>query len=101
MARFRKATLRKAECSVLNRRSFLSSSVISSLSLGLSGSETQNLWAQLQSLPSKLPDRYLYDHNEEAYWRELRQQFLIPVDEIYLNNGTVGSSPVPVLRAVF
>jgi len=29
------------------------------------------------------------------------QQFLIPADEIYLNNGTVGSSPAPVLRAIF
>jgi len=33
--------------------------------------------------------------------RELRQQFLIPADEVYLNNGTVGSSPGPVLRAIF
>ena len=31
----------------------------------------------------------------------MRQQFLIPEDEIYLNNGTVGSSPAPVLRAIF
>ena len=31
----------------------------------------------------------------------MRKQFLIPEDEIYLNNGTVGSSPAPVLRAVF
>ncbi len=60
-----------------------------------------NLWAQLESLPSKLPDRSLFDQNEDAYWRELRKQFLIPADEIYLNNGTVGSSPAPVLRAVF
>ena len=29
------------------------------------------------------------------------RQFLIPADEIYLNNGTVGSSPAPVLRAIF
>ena len=31
----------------------------------------------------------------------MRSQFLIPEDEIYLNNGTVGSSPAPVLRAIF
>src|SRR5207245_10614144 len=32
---------------------------------------------------------------------ELRKQFVIPADEVYLNNGTVGSSPAPVLRAIF
>src|SRR5580658_4999474 len=86
---------------MLSRRSFLSSSFASSLALGAGLAGRGNLWAQLESLPSKLPDRTLFDQNEEAYWRELRQQFLIPADEVYLNNGTLGSSPAPVLRAVF
>src|SRR5262249_53386697 len=51
--------------------------------------------------PPKLPERALYDSNEEAYWTEMRKQFVIPADEVYLNNGTVGSCPLPVLRAVF
>ena len=82
---------------MLNRRGFLSSSLAVSAGLAFRGS----LWAQLASMPSKLPDRSLYDSNEEGYWREMRKQFLIPADEVYLNNGTVGSSPAPVLRAVF
>jgi isopenicillin-N epimerase len=56
--------------------------------------------AQSQSTPA-LPSGSLFARDEEAYWAELRKQFLIPVDEVYLNNGTVGSSPHPVLRAVF
>jgi len=85
---------------MLNRRTFLSSTFASTLAATAIPKRTY-LWAQLQSLPTHLPDRSLLDQNEDAYWRELRQQFLIPGDEIYLNNGTVGSSPAPVLRAVF
>ena len=86
---------------MLNRRNFLTSSVASSLALSTTVSWRGKLWAQIESLPSRLPDRALFDSNEDAYWRELRKQFLIPADEVYLNNGTVGSSPAPVLRAIF
>src|SRR6202043_1098871 len=91
----------KEESGMLNRRSFLSSSFASSLAVGAGLAGSGNLWAQLESLPPKLPEHSLYDQDEDAYWREMRKQFLIPPDEIYLNNGTVGSSPAPVLRAVF
>jgi isopenicillin-N epimerase len=84
-----------------NRRHFLSSSLASSFAMSVTVPWRGNLWPQLESLPAHLPDRSLYDSNEDAYWRELRAQFLIPADEVYLNNGTVGSSPAPVLRAVF
>ncbi len=80
---------------MIDRRSFLSSALFAGYAV------RTGLFAQLQSVPSALPDRSLFDANEDAYWRELRKQFLIPADEIYLNNGTVGSSPAPVLRAVF
>ena len=93
--------LRSRKELMLNRRAFLSSSLASSVAFGSTLAWRNDLWAQLESLPSRLPDRSLYESNEDAYWRELRKQFLIPVDEVYLNNGTVGSSPGPVLRAVF
>src|SRR5579863_9331169 len=85
---------------MLDRRGFLSSLAAAA---GVAGSLSLSPgWPRLlEQAPAKLPDRSLYDSNEEAYWTELRKQFLIPGDTIYLNNGTVGSSPAPVLRAVF
>src|SRR5260370_33124486 len=85
---------------MLDRRGFLSSfggAAVVGTALNFGG----ELFAQLAEAPGQLPDRGLYDSNEEAYWTELRKQFLIPADEVYLNNGTVGSSPAPVLLAIF
>lgn len=48
-----------------------------------------------------MPNSSLYSQNEDAYWAAVRKQFIIPDGHIYLNNGTVGSSPLPVLKAVF
>src|SRR2546430_1846209 len=95
------------EESMIDRRGFLSSVVsagfvgagaaASVAGLGFSVECREMLGQTL----AKLPDRALYDSDEEGYWSELRKQFLIPPDVIYLNNGTVGSSPAPVLKAVF
>jgi isopenicillin-N epimerase len=82
---------------VLDRRQFLSRSAGLAASLAFS----EPLLAQLANYPASLPDRSQFTNNEDAYWAELRKQYVIPTDEIYLNNGTVGSSPAPVLRAVF
>jgi isopenicillin-N epimerase len=81
----------------MDRRRFVSSA------LGMAGAVAvaPRLWAQLSAVPPSLPPHELLDTNEDAYWAEIRKQFLIPPDMVYLNNGTVGSSPAPVLRAVF
>jgi selenocysteine lyase/cysteine desulfurase len=84
---------------MVDRRSFLSSFAgLAALGSTPVSSTCEDILAHF---PDKLPDRALYDTNEEAYWSEVRKLFLIPEDEVYLNNGTVGSSPSPVLRAVF
>src|SRR5882762_4336899 len=91
---------RLVEGTMIDRRGFLSS--IAGVAGAASALGLPPKWNALleQELP-KLPDSALYGSNEEAYWAELRKQFLIPADEVYLNSGTVGSSPMPVLRAVF
>jgi len=82
---------------MLDRRGFLSSIAGAAGALHL----PHHWLSLLEHAPARLPDSSLYDLSEESYWTELRKQFLIPEDEVYLNNGTVGSSPAPVLRAVF
>ena len=85
---------------MIDRRGFLSSFAGIAGVAGAAGLAPKWAAALEQEAP-KLPDRALYDSNEEAYWTEMRKQFVIPADEVYLNNGTVGSCPLPVLRAVF
>jgi selenocysteine lyase/cysteine desulfurase len=85
---------------MVDRRGFLSS-LAGAAAVGTALNFGGELFAQVAQAPSQLPDRGLYNSNEEAYWAELRKQFVIPADEVYLNNGTVGSSPAPVLRAIF
>ena len=87
---------------MLDRRSFLSTfpsvAALGVVPFPAIPAVTDDFLAQF---PTKLPDASLYDTDEEAYWTEIRKLFLIPEEEVYLNNGTVGSSPAPVLRAVF
>src|SRR5262245_39203909 len=80
---------------MLDRRSFLAS-ISAAAALGLNPA----VLAQSAKQSSQLPPHNLLDSNEDAYWAEVRKLFLIPEDVVYLNNGTVGSSPTPVLQAV-
>ncbi|MGB2671807.1 MAG: aminotransferase class V-fold PLP-dependent enzyme [Candidatus Acidiferrum sp.] len=85
---------------MIDRRGFLSS--IAGAAGAAGALSLAPAWPKLlEQAPTHLPDNALFDSNEEKYWSEIRKQFLIPADEVYLNNGTVGSSPAPVLRAIF
>ncbi len=81
-----------------DRRGFLSSLRAVAATAALPITKIYDDLAHLSLVP--MPDAALYDKDEEAYWTAIRKQFLIPEDEVYLNNGTVGSSPMPVLKAI-
>ena len=82
---------------MLDRRRFLSTTAGVAAALAV----PRALLAQLETIPPSLPEPPAQRKDVEKYWAEIRRQFLIPQDVVYLNNGTVGSSPAPVLRAVF
>ena len=74
---------------MLDRRRFLSSGV----ALGGAAAFNKQLFARGAAAPGDLLSSALYGSDEDSYWAEVRKQFLIPEDEVFLNNGTVGSSP--------
>lgn len=82
---------------MLDRRRFLTAGSGLAATLML----PERLLAEWQHVPSAWPAAALHASDPDAYWAAIRKKFLIPRDEIYLNNGTVGSCPEPVLRAVF
>ncbi len=76
-----------------NRRGFLRSA---SLLAGLSLTEMEAMAAnsQLQNSGNPIAD------DDETYWQNVRQLFPLTKDWAYLNNGTMGPSPYPVIEAV-
>jgi isopenicillin-N epimerase len=85
---------------MVNRRAFLQNATAAMGAAGL-GALPSALRAQCTLEAPPLPDASLYTRDEEKYWREIRKQFILPEDTVYLNVGTVGCSPAPVLQAVF
>src|SRR5882672_7844931 len=50
---------------------------------------------------TKPPDDSLYARDPESYWTRLRKdQFLLPEWRAFLNNGSLGVAPRPVLDAI-
>ena len=91
---------------MLDRRNFLTSFASFAAFTSFAGPGTARAVASASSCladgaPPPLPPLSLHSQNEDAFWAALRGQFVIPKDEVYLNNGTVGSSPYPVLKAIF
>ncbi len=76
-----------------NRRNFIrSASVLATVTFA----EIQALTAK--QMISNTED--IVDADDEAYWDNVRQLFPLTQKMIYLNNGTMGPSPYPVIEAV-
>lgn len=57
--------------------------------------------AALLGAPAALPGEDLYRRDPEKCWRRIREeQFLLPGWRSFLNNGSLGIAPRPVLKAV-
>ena len=77
----------------INRREALLSLAGSAAVLALSDA------ANAKSQP--LPDSSLLSSDADAYWRRIRDdQFLMPNERAFLNTGSLGITPRPVLEAV-
>ena len=48
-----------------------------------------------------LPSEALFASDPDRFWAELQKQWVFEPGFIYLNNGTIGSMPLPVIRAFF
>jgi len=47
-----------------------------------------------------LPPAKLFSADPDRYWAELRRQWLLAADNVNLNSGSVGCTPLPVLNAM-
>ncbi len=81
----------------LRRREFLQRAAVAAAVFGLPLARAEQLFAQ--EAPA-MPLRSLYEQDPERYWGLLRRQWLLAADRINLNCGSVGCTPLPVLRAM-
>jgi selenocysteine lyase/cysteine desulfurase len=82
---------------MLNRRGFLKHAGVGTALLGLPPSAGEQVFGEE---PRPLPSDQLFAADQAQYWTELRRQWLLAPDRINLNCGSLGCSPLPVLRAV-
>jgi isopenicillin-N epimerase len=81
---------------MLRRREFIQRAAVAAALFGLPIARAEQLFAQ----EAPLPPRDLYSTDPDHYWAELRRQWLLAADRVNLNCGSVGCTPLPVLRAM-
>jgi selenocysteine lyase/cysteine desulfurase len=78
------------------RREFIRRAAVAAAVLGVPLARAEQV-LQAQSVP--LPPRDLLSSDPKQYWSELRRQWLLAPDRANLNCGSVGCTPLPILRA--
>jgi isopenicillin-N epimerase len=81
---------------MITRRDFVQSAALSAAYLGLPLHTAEQVMADV---PPPVPRRELLGQDPDSYWSQLRRQWLLTPGQINLNCGSVGCTPVPVLRA--
>jgi selenocysteine lyase/cysteine desulfurase len=80
-----------------DRRQFLQRSAVATALFGLPMARAEEAFGP--DAPP-MPSGGLYDSDPDRYWAQLRRQWLLAADRIDLNCGSLGCTPLPVLRAV-
>src|SRR5437588_12831885 len=81
---------------MLNRRRFIQRSAVAAALFGLPPARAE---AAFGPDAPRLPADRLHATDPDRYWAELRRQWLLAPDHVNLNCGSVGCTPLPVLRA--
>jgi selenocysteine lyase/cysteine desulfurase len=80
----------------MQRRDFLRSAALAAAAFGVPIARAEQAFSM--EAP-QMPSEGLFASDPEKYWTELRRQWLLASDRINLNCGSVGCTPLPVLRA--
>jgi selenocysteine lyase/cysteine desulfurase len=78
------------------RREFLQRSAVAAAMFGLPPARAEAAFGE-EAPP--LPSRKLLTTDPDRFWAELRRQWLLAADRVNLNCGSMGCTPLPVLRA--
>jgi isopenicillin-N epimerase len=81
---------------MVDRREFVRCGAVAAAVFGIPLARAERAFGQD---PPPLPNDSLYAVDPVRYWVELRRQWLLAADRINLNCGSVGCTPLPVLRA--
>jgi len=81
---------------MIRRREFIQRAAVAAAVFGFPLAQAEKMFSQ--GAPP-LPSQNLLASDPDRYWAELRRQWLLAADHVNLNCGSVGCTPLPILRA--